>query len=211
MIDWTATKYNAILCLSGGHIPSTMIRNYYSTYPLIATDGAANYLKKHNIPISIIIGDLDSIDRKITLNEKIVHIKDQNTTDFEKALLYIEEHHLSPTLIFGMQGGEIDHALNNFHCLAKFSKRLTLVFCDEEKENSCKYGKLIFDQIAISDRKGHKISILPYPMCVVSTSGLRWQLNCSRLAIAEKTSARNEIISEYATIRIHEGSALVIA
>ena len=41
--------------------------------------------------------------------------KDQNSSDFQKAMKYLESQNLLPTIILGISGGYIDHILNNIN------------------------------------------------------------------------------------------------
>ena len=55
-------QYKSVLCLNGDLPKASFFREM--DLPIIAADGAANYLIKNDILPEVIIGDLDSIDRK---------------------------------------------------------------------------------------------------------------------------------------------------
>ena len=57
-------------------------------YGIIAADGGANRLYDNNMMPDAIIGDLDSLENRGNFgpDTKIIHFKEQETTDFEKCL-----------------------------------------------------------------------------------------------------------------------------
>ena len=60
--------------------------------PIIAADGAANYLIKNDISPEVIIGDLDSIDRKQFKQFKQLYEPDQDySSDFQKSIHYLKK------------------------------------------------------------------------------------------------------------------------
>lgn len=63
----------------------------------------------------IIIGDLDSIDSTLLNQHQYLHEPCQNSSDFQKALKYLQEQSLLPAIIVGMNGGYLDHILNNIN------------------------------------------------------------------------------------------------
>ena len=103
--------YRSVLCLNGELPGAHFFRQ--NTLPLIAADGAANKLVKMQLTPEIIIGDLDSVNSDIRLQHSVLHKPCQNSSDFQKALDYLEVHQLLPTIIVGVSGGRIDHILNN--------------------------------------------------------------------------------------------------
>jgi thiamine pyrophosphokinase len=103
--------YKSILCLNG-ELPQ---RDFFEKRPLpvIAADGATNKLFTLGITPHIVIGDLDSVDPDLNVNR--LHIQDQSRCDYEKAMEYIEQQGLLPTIVLGSSGGDLDHILNNIN------------------------------------------------------------------------------------------------
>jgi thiamine pyrophosphokinase len=205
-------KFRSILCLDGD------LRNLANVYdmfrlPLIAADGAANQIIDAGLAPDLIIGDLDSVDPDLLLRFDHLKLADQNTSDFQKALVYMKENELLPCIILGMSGGNIDHILNNFN-----------IFLEED-------GNVFFDGNivgfnCVGPKKTHlklpvdtKLSILGIPGCNLTTHGLKWELEPSDLAFATYppnsrifgyNSCFNRTVMEDITIEVKSGTALLL-
>ena len=86
---------------------------------LVAVDGGANKLRSLNIIPKYIIGDMDSVKNLtyfVDRNAKIIHIPEQQTTDFDKSLrTFCNSKYI---LALGFMGKSSDHSLAAFslHC-----------------------------------------------------------------------------------------------
>jgi thiamine pyrophosphokinase len=90
-------------------------------FAIIAADGGANRLYNKNIMPDAIIGDLDSLENRGNFgpDTKIIHFKEQETTDFEKCLYCVD----APIfLAMGFTGKRLDHTLANTNTITKFHK-----------------------------------------------------------------------------------------
>lgn len=105
-------QYKSILCLNGD-LPE--VDFFDKNLPIIAADGAANSLINMGIKPSMVIGDLDSITADNQALENTHLHYDQNFCDFEKSLDYLKKNDLLPSIIVGLNGGFIDHILNNIN------------------------------------------------------------------------------------------------
>ena len=125
-IIFNNNKFDGLISLNG-NIPNRDFFTNLNGIPIIAADGAADYLHKANIIPKYIVGDMDSISPN-TLNffferTNFLHISDQETNDFEKAVNHAMCINLKNLLIVGINGGLYEHALNNWSVLAKLSKQ----------------------------------------------------------------------------------------
>lgn len=206
----TEAKFSSILCLNGRLPNKSWFAKQHGT-PIITADGASNKLIDQDIIPNFIIGDLDSIEIKHLTNQyNILHIADQNTTDFEKCLLEMEKQSLFPSLILGIGGGEIDHTIYNLNCFMRYAKKHQLTFLDIDENKKMKYGIPVFDKHEFYAKIGTTISLMPFPEATVSTTGLKWELNKSHLSITTNASVRNSVSNELVTIHIHDGAVLAI-
>lgn len=84
----------------------------------IGIDRGALMLLEHQYPLTIALGDFDSLtDEELKLvkqsAEKVVDKTSQDYTDFEWAINYIVDHFESqPIHVFNWSGGRIDHMIN---------------------------------------------------------------------------------------------------
>ena len=86
-------------------------------FPIYAADGGANILIKNNIKFEAVVGDMDSIEKKVLSNNKFktVPIFDQNTTDLQKCLNIID----APFIIgIGFLNQRLDHSLASLNAIA---------------------------------------------------------------------------------------------
>jgi thiamine pyrophosphokinase len=141
--------------------------------PVVAADGASEKLRELGVVPDVIIGDMDSV-RVIEL-AKAVYLPDQNSCDFQKAIDYMRAHHMLPTIILGINGGFLDHILNN---IAVFATAGDNIIYDPPI-----VGYMLSDHVhkVFELRKDTKISLIPLPEACITSSGLRWELNASKL------------------------------
>lgn len=203
------SQYRSILCLNGD-LPDINFFEQLNSYlksskiPIIAADGAANQLIKNNVLPKVVIGDLDSIDKAKFKQFKLIHIANQSLCDFQKATNYIEINNLSPSIILGINGGYIDHILNNITIFTSIKDNILLAppimgFI----VNTDKYK-------TISLPINTKISLLGAPTANITTTGLKWNLQESQLSFFENNSCFNRTENKQITITVHNGSTLVL-
>ncbi len=195
--------YRSILCLDGVLPDVDFFRK--SRLPIIAADGAANQLMNIGIEPLLVIGDLDSIDRHLLTRLNIHLHEDQNFCDFEKALMYMQANQLLPCIIVGMNGGFLDHILNNISVFMKTNDQNVLYAPPL-------YGYMIK---ASGDKTFHlprhtKISLLAMPDANVTTEGLKWELYRSDLKFPGNNSCFNQSIHEQIKISVDGGNLIVL-
>ena len=93
---------------------------------LVACDSAAAGLVKRNIAFDHVVGDMDSLGKEYRelLKEKLVHIREQDTNDLQKAFrftisLCAPEDRIT---ILGAAGKREDHTIANISLLTDFAK-----------------------------------------------------------------------------------------
>ena len=201
--------FKSILCLNGILPNKDIIQKFIQKkLPIIAADGAANTLKNLNIIPSTIIGDLDSIDKNLDFeNAQIIHVQDQNYTDFEKCLNYIRKHTLFPTLVLGINGGEIDHVIDNINKFIKYSAHIPMVFFDMPN----KWGITIDKNLSMNSKRSNTISIFPFiPNTHIKSEGLHWELDSTDHHIFKNTSTRNKAEKQKININSSDEKVLVV-
>lgn len=177
---------------------------------IICADGGANRILKHNIIPDIILGDLDSINKK-TLNYfykkgiEIRKIEEQETTDFEKSLLYCLSKKINSCVIFGAISTRPDHTLNNFSILKRYYKKMNLKIIDDRFE-------IIFINkfISFDYQPGSVVSFLGFPVARgIITEGLKYTLNNEDLELGEREGTLNICISNKVSIKFKKGDLLL--
>lgn len=205
-----------ILLLLDGEAPSAELilplreaANY-----IAVTDGAARAAKKLGLDLDLVIGDLDSIDeqtREHYANSKIVHMPDQYSNDFEKALWYlIEQKRTGSLVILGMHGKRADHMLTNLSVLVRMRDYFGDVrVIDENQEHALLTGA--HNSIEMSHPKGTLVSLTPMPRAFgVTTHGLYYPISGSEMHFGQHEGLSNVIAASGGSkITIADGALLV--
>lgn len=201
---------DAVIFLNG-KIPFKLldIYNIKENY-IICADGAANMLLAHKITPNIIIGDMDSA-RKDVLKKfrkkgvEIRKIDEQETTDFEKALLYCVENNLKNLLIFGASSKRQDHTLNNYSVLKRYYRILNIKIIDLKFEIFFIDRSITFDY-----PKGKSISMMPMPVAKgITTKGLKYKLSDEDLEFGIREGTLNTADGNSISIEFKEGDLLL--
>lgn len=199
---------DVILCLNGT-LPETTFFHTLSQIPIVSADGAAIQLRKVGLLPQYIVGDLDSLIDDIAFwkqHEDIIiqEVRDQNSTDFEKSLEYIQQLGYSSPVICGFHGGELDHTLNNWSILMRYGKIMSLTVYDSNK-----IAFPIYESIIVKASEGEMISLIPQPRVYLTTDGLEWNLHNEELCLGKREGARNRATKEQVKIKIHSGAMLL--
>lgn len=177
---------------------------------IIAADGGANFLKKINLIPDLIIGDLDSISKKTLLffekNSVNIHkIKEQETTDFEKSLMYCKKNKLNNIIVFGAASKRSDHTLNNLSILKRYYKSLNIKLIADEFEIF-----FIKNKIKFKYRVNEIVSLLALPKANnICTKGLMYPLSNESLTFGVREGTLNKSVTENISIIFKSGSLLL--
>jgi len=204
-----APNFKSLICLDGKFpLPEFFLPENPENsliLPIIAVDGAANSLQKYGVIPKIIIGDLDSINSAVLNGFKgvseVVLLPDQNSSDFEKTMAYLSEISHLPAIITGMNGGCLDHVLNNLAILADFNSFFYA-------ENQIVFFVREFAELNLPILS--KISIFGAPEAEVTSVGLKWELLNYGLNFFDKNSCFNRTICQKVKLHVISGAILVI-
>ena len=141
----------------------------YASY-LVAADGGAELLRNYGKTPRKVIGDLDSIDRAsldaIPENHRI-HVREQETTDFEKCLQRIR----APLIVgVGFLGGRVDHELAVLNALARYPGGACVLIGAKDVVFHAP-GRLMIDL-----PEGSRLSLFPLADIRGESAGLEWPI-----------------------------------
>ncbi len=199
----------ALIIANGSHPSIRIVRKILSEVDLIiCADGGANYARKQNIKPDIILGDFDSITndtRKYFSDVKQLHIKDQYSTDLEKAISYCIKKKYNEAIIIGAFGSRLDHTTGSLGCFKKFHGNIQLQFFDNDATVS-----QIDKSIQFEATVGEKISLIPFDKCTsVTTHNLKYPLQNDVLEIGVQEGISNEAIASPVSISVKKGTLLL--
>jgi thiamine pyrophosphokinase len=200
------------LILANGNPPGKRLLHKFlrSAGWFICADGGANTAARYHCTPDLIIGDLDSITKKTLAHFSSVpvkRLKDQNSTDLEKALTAAVHQKYNEIFVLGATGGRFDHALGNFSALSKFSRRAQITLIDQ-------FGKYFSTNHSNEFHLpcGTTVSLLPLSRCTgIVTTGLKWNLTKESLELGVRESTSNVVVSSPIRIKLRRGRLIVFA
>lgn len=156
------------------------LKNIVKDKRIICADGGTNTCFEMGLIPEVIIGDLDSIREEVLefyKNVRVIKtIKEKDYTDFELALMYIEneklldvttrfkdknsiekESRVTPVLVVGATGNRVDMTLSN---ILKLQSNKNMIFLTESFEYM-RYIKLNKSVEVIEKLSGKTFSIIP--------------------------------------------------
>jgi len=106
----TFNHTGSVILVGGSLIEHELLSNLSHSHPVYAADSGANFLQHKKINFEAVIGDMDSINKKIIKDQNInkLHITDQDTTDLQKCFMNIEAKFF---IGFGFLDLRLDHTL----------------------------------------------------------------------------------------------------
>ncbi|MFO1259018.1 MAG: thiamine diphosphokinase [Gammaproteobacteria bacterium] len=212
------TQAKTIVILEGEVPPSEELQ-VFSELPFIAADAAAWSLIDRGLHPQVIVGDMDSLysvgehrkqDPKIIFKHSTwVEIKNQDTTDFEKTLNYAVDHQLSPLLILGLFGKEIDHSLYNLSHLVSYSGKLNLMGLHVLPNGKKQWVLPLCKSETLQVPAGTQLSVIPMPLMTLTAPTLKWPLDRQAFDLTA-FHVRNKTTLDYTDLVVEAGQGLII-
>ena len=206
-------KGRRAVVLCDGPPPSPPLLDYWlgGAELFICTDAAGHPYEHLPRSPDVVIGDFDSLTGRIISGRdgpRFLFVEDQETTDSEKALLYVMEEGATEVVMLGATGWRLDHTLFNCHLLERYADRLRI----------CMSGYQT-DVVRIDDRQpvswhlapGTGFSLLPLsgPATGVTIEGARFPLLNGTISPGGQATISNRVTFSPLLITIKQGSLLV--
>lgn len=150
---------------------------------VLAVDGGINIDSLDPDSIDLILGDLDSAHPKLIKDVPYLKLPDQNLTDLQKTLGYVNEN-LKPThiTILGGSGRRSDHTVNNLQICASFPADCQITFLNDVFDQGRTFQENIFriTPQTMADflvGKGTTLSVFSVsPFTGLTSQGLTWEI-----------------------------------
>lgn len=157
---------------------------------LVAADGGARAaLTEGQVPDAV-IGDMDSLDaetRAAIPQDRLFPIREQDSTDFDKALRSIS----TPLVLgVGFLGGRVDHQLATFNALIRHADRACILIGARE---------IILHAppaLTLTPEPGSVVSLFPLAHVSGRSRGLEWPLDGINFAPDGLVGTSNRSLSE---------------
>ena len=175
-------------------------------------DGGANSAFKYGKMPEVIIGDLDSIEKKVLEYYKSKNIlikkfpKDKDFTDFELILKEIskDNNYMKKIFVVGGLGKRIDMTLNNLFIMGKYKN---LVFLQENEEIF--YAEKSF---ILKNKKEYEFSIIPISKKVEKLTLKGFKFETDKIDVKRENSrlVSNVILENEASVEFENGKLIII-
>lgn len=205
----------AIVLLGGGRVTPANVGELPVASLVIAADSGAHHAEVLGLPVHVVVGDLDSVNR-IALDalsalgaEVVSHPVDKNETDAELALLHAARSHVARVVIIGAGGGRLDHQLSLFALL--FHDRLRGLEIEARIGASRTYPLRSGESRAVSCRDGDVVGLIPFGGDAhgITTQGLQWPLVNETLVVTASRGVSNRATGTEFHVSVREGRLLV--
>lgn len=176
-----------VTLIGGGPLPPEDLHAALALAPTVAAaDAGADRALAHGLVPEAVWGDFDSISaaaRAAIPAERLHHIAEQDTTDFEKSLARIT----APLVVaVGFSGARHDHFLSVMNVLARRIGPPTLVLAGEDVIT------LAPPRLVLPLDPGTRLSLFPMGLARGRSQGLRWPIEGIELASAGRIATSNE-------------------
>lgn len=168
---------------------------------IIVLDGAGNYVKQS---FDYLIGDLDSLEiaHREAYKDKIIHIPEQSSTDLHKGIKYADKLGATEIDIINALGGRIDHTMLNIRTLKMLHSNLRRMRILDTSQSLEFYQDC---EILLHGKIGDHIGILAAPSAVITSAGLKYNMNNTKLEWGIAESSSNSFESDQAKISVQGG------
>ena len=172
----------------------------------IAADSGYATAKKLGITPDITMGDFDSYRDALPTGMNVLRVAcEKDVTDTMLACEYAKEHGCRYITIIGGTGGRIDHSLSNVLYLEGLRREGIRVKLTDG-ENTVQV--LLDETVTVPDDGGY-FSVFALDSCIVTLTGCKYPLDCVRLVRQMPYAVSNEVVGEYATVRV-DGVAILV-
>ena len=202
MIPVLVTSDTGVTVIGGGEVRPAELMSALSLAPtLVAADsGADRALALGQVP-DWVIGDLDSISnsaRDLIPEDRIVHVAEQDSTDFTKCLKRIEAPFV---LAVGFAGLRLDHTLAALTSIVSCKRPLAIMLTPED---------VVFripPRLTLPLMPGTRVSLYPMGPARGVSTGLEWPIDGIEFAPDRRVGTSNRAHG-LVTLKI-EGSMLI--
>jgi len=210
-----ANTETAIVLLGGEPIDAQAIGDLPTGCIVIAADSGVELAPVLGLDISVVIGDMDSIDAtalealKALGTTVVQHAADKNESDAELALRHAIDLGATRLIMIGGGGGRLDHQLALFAVM--FLDSLQGTQLEVRLGYSRAYPVRAGETLTISCTAGDVIGLIPFGGDAhgVTTSNLHWPLHDESLFAAASRGISNQAMSGEFSVTVTTGRLIV--
>ncbi len=213
-------KMKRCLIVTGGTIDIAFAKDFLSqrSYDyVIAADAGLEVLRPLHISPNAVVGDLDTVDKKVLEEyqnqpgiEFEIHKPEKDETDTELALLTAARQGCEAVDILGALGGRMDHAIGNIQLMYQF-------FCQGMEVNiyDARNRLYLLGVHKVFHREevyGKYISFLPMTETVegLTLRGFKYPLQRRTIGLGTSLCISNELKREEGILELEKGVLLCV-
>ena len=171
----------------------------------VAVDGGLRFFLRIGRRPDVLIGDLDSIstEARTRFADRLIHLPSQNSSDLEKALVWVAEQGGKQVTVLGLTGRRDDHALGNLILLWTDFGLEVMGLTDSGQFTLVRHVE------TFTSFKDQPVSLFPSSTSVqITTEGLVYPLDSESLNPVHKGTSNRSLGTRF-TIRVAGGPVLV--
>jgi thiamine pyrophosphokinase len=190
MSDLPLRLSQPVTLVGNGPFTAAMLAEAMALAPgLIAADRGAARLAALRRRAIAVIGDMDSLPDPAGFDggrTRLIHLAEQDTTDFEKCLYATE----APFYLgVGFTAGRVDHMLAVFHAMLRYPAKPVILLGTEDAIALAPAGR----RLRLGLRPGARVSVFPLlPVTARRSRGLVWPLDGLGFAPGVRVGTSNE-------------------
>ena len=213
-------KMKRCLIVTGGTIDIAFAKDFLSqrSYDyVIAADAGLEVLRPLHISPNAVVGDLDTVDKKVLEEyqnqpdiEFEIHKPEKDETDTELALLTAARQGCEAVDILGALGGRMDHAIGNIQLMYQFfCQGMEVNIYDARNRLYLLCGHKVFHREEVY---GKYISFLPMTETVegLTLRGFKYPLQRRTIGLGTSLCISNELKREEGILELEKGVLLCV-
>lgn len=213
-------KMKRCLIVTGGTIDIAFAKDFLSqrSYDyVIAADAGLEVLRPLRISPNAVVGDLDTVDKKVLEEyqnqpdiEFEIHKPEKDETDTELALLTAARQGCEAVDILGALGGRMDHAIGNIQLMYQFfCQGMEVNIYDARNRLYLLGGYKVFHREKVY---GKYISFLPMTETVegLTLRGFKYPLQRRTIGLGTTLCISNELKREEGILELERGVLLCV-
>lgn len=190
---------------------------------VIAADGGLDYAKKYNVPVNLVMGDMDSVSQNSLENcgeETEVYPPEKDDTDLLIAIKKGMNLGYKQFEIYGALGGRLDHTIGNIQILRFLTKEgCRCAFHgkssagEENAESGIFLTAVMNSEMNFEKRESGTISVFSLSETCegVTIEGLKYEIKEATMTDTYPLGVSNEFVGKPARISVENGILAVIA
>ena len=213
-------KMKRCLIVTGGTIDIAFAKDFLSQRShdyVIAADAGLEVLRPLHISPNAVVGDLDTVDKKVLEEYQNqpdikfeIHKPEKDETDTELALLTAARQGCEAVDILGALGGRMDHAIGNIQLMYQFfCQGMEVNIYDARNRLYLLGGHKVFHREEVY---GKYISFLPMTETVegLTLRGFKYPLQRRTIGLGTSLCISNELKREEGILELEKGVLLCV-